>query len=233
MGFAHFAVSLTADLNTSFSELTQACDDLPPDPYCEVQNRFRRLQYFTALPWCDHVVARPVSHYQQDSAFNPDQQGRTRYFEPLADATAANALLAALIRFDLAQLPLLSERLVNPVDVGVHLVRMVVVSGKPAVSSPPHLHKDGEPFTFIHLIRRHQIRGGQTVVAEGRTPFSQVPGRVIDRFTLDRPLESVAVSDSHVFHGVEPIEVAPGHGTGFRDVLLIDFTPMKRDMAAD
>ncbi len=50
--------------------------------------------------------------------------------------------------------------------------------------------------------------------------------RPLVRLTLTESLDTVIVSDKDVYHQVEPIEVAPGESEGYRDVLLIDFTPM-------
>ena len=44
--------------------------------------------------------------------------------------------------------------------------------------------------------------------------------------TLTESLDTFAVSDKDGYHQVKPIEVASGHSEGYRDVLLIDFTPM-------
>ena len=74
-------------------------------------------------------------------------------------------------------------------------------------------------FTFIHLIERHGITGGESLVADNDK-------RPLVRMTLDDRLDTVTLSDKDVYHHVEPIEVAPGESEGYRDVLLIDFTPM-------
>lgn len=46
------------------------------------------------------------------------------------------------------------------------------------------------------------------------------------KITLTDCLDTVTVSDKDVYHQVEPVEVASGEPEGYRDVLLIDFTPM-------
>lgn len=53
-----------------------------------------------------------------------------------------------------------------PVDVGVHAIRYVPRPGFPVVPTPNQLHKDGESYTFIHLIRRRGITGGENLVAD-------------------------------------------------------------------
>jgi hypothetical protein len=41
-----------------------------------------------------------------------------------------------------------------------------------------------------------------------------------------KPLDSIGIVDDLVWHQVKPVHV-DGHGkVGFRDVILIDFTPM-------
>jgi hypothetical protein len=105
------------------------------------------------------------------------------------------------------------------VDVGVHAIRCVARPGLPGISSPNRLHKDGEPFTFVHLIGRHGITGGKNLVTDNAK-------QLLVSLTLTERLDTVAVSDKDGYHQVKPIEVAPGHSEGYRDVLLIDFTPM-------
>jgi hypothetical protein len=108
------------------------------------------------------------------------------------------------------------------------MIRMVAFPGKPSVPSPSVPHQDGEPFTFIHLINRRGIVGGNSEV------YHNVPvngfssrGDLIENFTLENSLDTFAVWDKGVFHHVTPVVVADGHDEGVRDVLIIDFTPLE------
>ncbi len=148
-----------------------------------------------------------------------------RKFEDLESDTIHNPFLLALIDFDFMNTPFSAEDSSYPIDVGVHLIRLEASPGQPGTSSPDCLHKDGEPFTFIHLIRRFQAEGGRSVVADNDK-------KILTAVTLSRRLETIAVSDRDVYHQVEKIETPRGADRGFRDVLLVDFTPMKPALVA-
>ena len=73
-----------------------------------------------------------------------------------------------------------------------------------AVSSPDVLHQDGEPFTFVHLVRRDNAVGATTAVAipdvAGKKPEDVDPATIHTQFELLQPLESYGVLASKVAH---------------------------------
>ncbi len=211
------------DLLPALSDLEAAYERLPLDRYCSQRNRRRRHSRFVLLPWEPHISHRPMSAYFQKRDLNPDHGGMVRKFEDLEPDTVHSPFLLALLDFDFMSAPFSAEDLSCPFDVGVHLVRVEASPGMPGTSSPDCLHKDGEPFTFIHLIRRFQVVGGKNIIADNDKKF-------LAEVTLSHRLETIAVSDRDVYHQVEKIETQPGAARGFRDVLLIDFTPMKPDL---
>ncbi len=210
---------ISPDLKRDLDSLRKDYEELPLDQYCETGNRYRRHSRFVLLPWLNLIEARPIEHYVQDRELNPTDGGVVRTFERLSPETESNAFLREMILFDFFNATFNESILSTPVDVGVHAIRYVARPGFPGVSSPNMLHKDGEPFTFIHLIERHGVTGGGSLVTDNdKQPLAKV--------TLTDCLDTVAVSDEDVYHQVDPVEVAPGESEGYRDVLLIDFTPM-------
>ncbi len=208
------------DLLPALGALEEAYERLPLDRYCLEQNRRRRHSRFIFLPWEPHISHRPKSAYFQERELNPDHGGIVRRFEGLEPDIARNPFLIALIDFDFRSTPFPDEDLSFPFDVGVHLIRTEASPGLPGTSSPNCLHKDGEPFTFIHLIKRFQVEGGRNIVTDNDK-------NTLATVTLSHRLETIAVSDKDVYHQVEQTETSHGAARGFRDVLLIDFTPMK------
>ncbi len=207
-------------LQRELSLLRQDYEALPPDQYCESRNRYRRHSRYVLLPWLNLLEPRPISQYIQGRELNPTDGGVIRTFERLSKTMEANAFLREMILFDFFNTTFDKEDQSTPVDVGVHAIRNVARPGLPGVSSPNMLHKDGEPFTFIHLIERRGITGGESLVTDNDK-------RPLVRTTLTDCLDTVIVSDKDVYHQVKPVEVAPGESEGYRDVLLIDFTPMR------
>ncbi|QDU02419.1 hypothetical protein V6x_21220 [Gimesia chilikensis] len=221
--FPGAAIETPGELNDEAVALLKEFDQLPPDPFAQQTLRHRRLGYFLALPWKGEIVPRPGSSYAQSAYHNPEDGGNQRTFESLTPAIASNGFLQALIRFDLRQIPFGAPNFPQAVDVGVHMVRMVATHDHPGISSPNCLHKDGEPYTFIHLIQREGVEGGESVVADNDR-------RELFRKTLTDALDTVVVDDRAVYHQITPITSNSAVRGGFRDVLLIDFTPLVREL---
>ncbi len=213
-------LTVPAALAEPLEALVEAYEYLPEDPYSETGCRFRRHQRFVLTPRPLTVIPTDISNYAQSVLLNSEDGGSVREFEPLPDDLATNSFLQALIRYDFEHSPFASVRSSNlAYDVGLHLVRMRARQGQPAVASPNKLHKDGEWVTWIHLVSRKGIKGGESVVANNDK-------EVLIRATLARRLDTVAVWDDAVFHHVDSVEVAEGEDEGHRDVLIVDFTPM-------
>jgi len=223
-GFCHLP---SPDLNLSRGELSnlQAIqrhfDSLAQDVYNRDANRFRQIRRYTLLPYVDFLAPRLIaaSAYLQALNFNPEAGGQVRNFEAIPDKIANNPLLHALILRDFALSTFNKEELAGPIDVGVHFIRMRAEKEKPGISVPDCLHKDGEPFTFIHLVNRVNVTGGENVVADNNK-------RIILETTLEEPLDTIGVVDSKVYHQAKRVLVKTGETSGYRDVILIDFTPM-------
>lgn len=207
--------------------LTDQCRDLPLDPRARNGERRRRHGRYLLLPWMDVLVFRPVTTYYQDAAVNTEDGGVSREFAGLTPAMQRNEFLHELIRFDFAQLPLTSAELTQPWDVGCHFIEMCARCGRPGLASPDRPHKDGEPFTYIHLLRRENITGGASAIyANAEVNGKLVPGKLLFEDTLDGMMDTLLAKDDAVFHQVKRIDVIDGLDAGSRLVLLIDFSPM-------
>ena len=221
-GYACFMgpdLSMSPHLKRELDSFCSAYEGMPADKYCKSGNRFRRLSRFVLLPWLGLIEPRPVTQYLQDLDLNPQDGGMVRNFERLTDAMEANEFLREMILFDFHHTTFSESARSMPMDVGVHTIRHVARPGLPGIASPDQLHKDGEPYTFVHLIGRNYVTGGESLVADNAK-------RVLVTTSLRDRLDTVAVSDKDVYHAVTPVEVVAGETEGYRDVLLIDFTPM-------
>jgi hypothetical protein len=213
-------ILMSQSLNQSLGELIAACQYLPTDSYCEKKNRFRRHSRFTYLPWADRLLLSPPIAYQQTTTLNPNANGVARRFASLTPQIAKNRFLHQLIRADFAVLPFDPADLLYPIDCGVHVIRMEARQDVDGTSSPDCLHKDGEPFTYVHLLQREDVFGGESVIADNNK-------NILFEDTLSDPLDSIVVCDESVYHQVRRVKVSQGKQMGFRTALLIDFTPMK------
>lgn len=193
---------------------------LPLDPYSVEQTRFRRHSRLILFPWEKKLLRWPKNNYFQDAVVNKDAGGVVREFEPLTATMLENEFLQQIIFADFDQLPFEVADLQQPFDVGIHLIKTVPRAGQPAVASPNRLHKDTEPFTFIHLLARENIGGGENIVVNNEKEPLFIA-------TLTHVLDTLVVKDDAVFHHVMPVNLLNDQAPGFRTVLLIDFTPMR------
>lgn len=207
-------------LTKSLDTLVRAYDQLPRDPYSQDANRYRCHQRFVLVPHPFTVIPTEISNYTQSIRLNSEDGGTIRKFAPLPDGLAENSFLRMLIRHDFMHSPfadVVSNNLTY--DVGLHLIRLHPRADRSAKSSPDRLHKDGEWVTWIHLISRRNVRGGENLVTDNDK-------QVLARVTLEQRLDTIAVWDDMVYHHVSAVEVAEGQDEGHRDILLVDFTPM-------
>jgi len=232
---SHKDIRLSQDLQLALACLGSTFDDAPNDG----SSRRRFYSRYIVGPYAtvETLDLRPYSSsfmssdYQQASDLNPEQYGALRTYAPLPASVWSNAVTREMVFFDLNLFPLsefwLNARR-NPVSVGIHMIRMIAFPGKPSVPSPSVPHQDGEPFTFIHLINRRGVIGGDSEVYRN-APVNgfNTRGELIAEFTLGNCLDTLAVWDRDVFHHVTPVAVAAGQAEGVRDVLIIDFTPLE------
>lgn len=206
---------------SSITQLQAAVRDLPVDPYSGNGTRRRRHSRFVYLPWTGLLVAQPSSPYFQDSLLNPVDGGVQRRFEALSVNVSTNQLLVELVRLDFSLTPFPGPVNSSPVDVGVHLIAYQPEPDCASDATPDSLHKDGEPFTFVHLILRTGVEGGETIITTNDMT-------TVAEFTLVNTLDTFAVRDDAVFHRACQVRAVHGYSHRVRAVLIIDFTPFVR-----
>ncbi|HSR23281.1 MAG TPA: 2OG-Fe dioxygenase family protein [Candidatus Eisenbacteria bacterium] len=218
--------------------LQAAVDRLPADPYAPAANRHRRYSNGVLLPWSRQIQWMPTregahgpysEYYQGD--YNSEYLSMTRRFVPFEDEVLHDPFLSEIIWNDFDLTFWDEAQLIRPFVVGVHLVRLLVSRpGDQAISSPNHLHQDGEPFTFVHLLVRENAVGCTTAVAEpgcvGKKPEDVDAAIIHTQFELRQPLESYGVCDPKVAHYVSALHRGPEDRPAVRAALLTDFTPL-------
>lgn len=222
---SHDKFSVPVELAPELNKLVEEFNDLPLDPYSADCIRRRRYGRFVYLPWAGSITEQVISPYLQPSSYNITHGDLERHFAGLTAHVVSNEFFLQLIRldFELSAFPESAQRL--PIDVGVHMVAYEPTRAVPAVAAPNRLHRDGEPYTFVHLMRRNGVEGGENVVANN---VEQEIGGCILRERLD----TFAVRDDAVLHTLKEVRLASQSSSGVRAVLIIDFTAFKRDLAA-
>jgi hypothetical protein len=213
-------IHISARLRPSLQSFLSECVDLPADKYCSEGTRKRRHTRLILFPWEQQLLHWPKNSYFQDTAINQDAAGVAREFAPLTETMLGNEFLRRLILTDFNQTPFAAADLQLPFDVGLHVIKTIPRPGLAAVASPNCLHKDTEPFTFIHLLERENIVGGENIITDN----AKEPLFIA---TLKELMDTIVVKDDAVYHHVMPINLVNPNAPGFRTVLLIDFTPMR------
>lgn len=178
--------------------------------------RFRRYSALTLDSADADFELHPHGPYEQSTAVNPLNGGLKREFDPVEPGFLASPVLQRLLRF-LATAYDQVEGVEAPWVVRLHPYRIradVEAVGKPA---PEGLHRDGVDFVLTLMLRRHNIRGGESCVA---TPARDV----VWRRTLTHTLDLAVCNDREVLHGVTDIERVDPTRRAWRDVLVVAFS---------
>lgn len=237
-GYARYDLMQQLDyegMEEDFGALLTYFESLPTDEYAKGLNRYRRYSRALVLPasgkleWLPTITknGEEFSAYFQGK-FNPEHAGSYREFACIDKEIQANKLLEKIILFDYHETFWKEEDRIMPIHVGVHFVKLYVENAdEQAVSSPNCFHQDGEPFTFAHLVKRQNVKGGTNAIglpsAAGKNFDTVAEEEVTEVFEITNPLESYGVEDSAVSHYVSPVEKGDGDEPGVRSVILIDY----------
>jgi hypothetical protein len=241
-GFCRFDLgeaNSRAEFDGILPRLQKAVEHLPQDPYANSPTRYRRYSAAIVLPWCRRLEwlpnfgtpEEPYTEYYQTERFNPEFPQVYRKFEPLTDELKTDPALERLVWHDFDLTFWTERQLARPFVAGFHLVKLTVNgAGGRAPSSPDHLHQDGEPFTFVHLVTRENAVGARNVIAvpdcNGSQPEKVAKSDILAEFELLTPLESYGVYDQAVSHYVSALTRGSAAGPAVRAAVLIDFTPL-------
>ena len=223
----HFALvpahkfSFSSSLSKSRKHFSHEWDRLKLDPYMADggRYRFRRYGLFNLSIITGRLNCIPDASFYQDININPLNGGKLRKFASLTKDSVENPFLQELMLFDLAQLTSTTSVKVDWL-IGVHQIRIIAMPGASGNPTPEGVHRDDETYTVQHLIKRHNIDGGVN--------YFHGSEREPERYPI--VLKQLNYFDSYYFdhtlwHNVSPITLNMHGSEGYRDVLLIDFTP--------
>jgi len=219
-GFAFVHAHAMRGLLEGFGPLTDwpsfaaSWNDLGQDTYMADGGRYRKRRHaaFRVRPggW-DRLPAQP--HYQSRD-YNALNGGIARWFEPVWPEIAGGASMTAILRCCSALFGALTPQ--PSWFVEMHQFRIEARVGEAGRPTPEGMHRDGVDHVLVLLIRRHNVRSGETSVHD-------LTGRTLGSFTLTEPLDAALVEDRRVMHGVTPVEPVDPALVGHRDVLVVTF----------
>ena len=223
----HFALvpahkfSFSSSLSKSRKHFSHEWDRLKLDPYMADggRYRFRRYGLFNLSIITGRLNCIPDASFYQDININPLNGGKPRKFASLTKDSVENPFLQELMLFDLAQLTSTTSVKVDWL-IGVHQIRIIAMPRASGNPTPEGVHRDDETYTVQHLIKRHNIDGGVNYFYGSEREPERYP----------TVLKQLNYFDSYYFdhtlwHSVSPITLNMHGSEGYRDVLLIDFTP--------
>jgi hypothetical protein len=192
--------------------------DLALDDYMADGGRYRRRRYACFTMAGTGAVREPHQPHFQTVAYNRLNGGIERWFAPVNDAVAENAVLTRLLA--LLSATFATAAGVSTADaawhVEMHQFRIEARPGALGRPTPEGTHRDGVDWVAVTLVGRSNVHGGVTSVSSpAREPLGS--------FTLDTPLDTVTLDDRRVYHGVTPVELVDPSQPGWRDVLVLTF----------
>jgi hypothetical protein len=218
-GFTRQPLAFDMAVAQALAQLSYAAWQLPRDQYYTGGDRFRSLNRFRAEIRADGVCIERGDDrepYVQLAAYNPVLPGTRREYQALPDAVADTPGIRQLMAFHLVNMPLSTPGTCYAVN--MHVIRFAASPGRPADTSPPGLHKDGEKYLATQLLARCGAEGGEVVITDNER-------RELDRFTLRELGECYVFDDDAIWHMLTPVCTAGGSRFGYRDTLAFDFLP--------
>jgi hypothetical protein len=185
---------------------------LPRDQYLRDGGRYRSRRHacFVQDLGSTLTLAAHRAHWQPTS-YNALHGGLERWFEPIASEVVKAPVWTQLV----ASIGSLFAQ-VRPVErwfIEAHQFRIDTAGGigRP---TPEGAHRDGVDFVALMLVRRRNVRGGETRVFDANGPSGV-------RFTMEEPWSLLLMDDARVIHETTPIQ--PDGEGGVRDTLVLTY----------
>lgn len=186
-------------------------DRLPDDTHLRDGGRYRRRRHACFVVDGDDVRQAPHRAHWQPVEYNALHGGFERWFEPVEPALAGDALWTRLLRVAAARASAL--RGARPWYVEAHPFRIDASAGigRP---TPEGAHRDGVDLVVVVLVRRVNVKGGETRVFDADGPQGL-------RFTLVEPWSVLWLDDARMIHETTPVQPIEPGAPAYRDTLVL------------
>jgi hypothetical protein len=198
--------SSSDELNT----LAVDWEDMPKDEHLRDGGRYRRRRHSSFIFENNQLVQTPHRAHWQPLDYNALHGGMERWFEPVLYQTVCKSSWAKII-LALAKTSnqLRGEEMRWCIEAHQFRIDTTDGIGRP---TPEGAHRDGVDFVGVFMIKRVNIKGGETRVFDAQSPLGE-------RFTLTQPWSLLLLDDARVIHESTPIQ--PLGSSGYRDTLVI------------
>lgn len=198
---------------SQLSALDEWWASLPRDQYLRDGGHYRSRRHSCFVQ--DFAPASflqaPHRAHWQPTSYNALHGGLERWFEPIEPGVVKTSVWTQLLT-SIGSI----FRQIRPVDrwfIEAHQFRIDTDSGigRP---TPEGAHRDGVDFVALLLVRRRNVRGGETRVFDANGPSGV-------RFTMQEPWSLLLMDDERVIHETTPIQ--PDGEGGVRDTLVLTY----------
>jgi hypothetical protein len=185
---------------------------LPRDQYLRDGGHYRSRRHACFIQHVGGTLTlAPHRAHWQPTSYNALHGGLERWFEPITPEVVKAPVWTQLV----ASIGSLFAQ-IHPVErwfVEAHQFRIDTAGGigRP---TPEGAHRDGVDFVALMLVRRRNVRGGETRVFDANGPSGV-------RFTMEEPWSLLLMDDARVIHETTPIQ--PDGEGGVRDTLVLTY----------
>jgi len=202
---------------TDWNAFARHWDDLLLDEYMRGGGtyRYRRYSQLELSVPTGEMTLLPHQPYEQSAMINTLNGGFKRHFDPVEQSFLDNPFFVGLMRW-------MGENYTaacghDTWNIKLHPYRIIATEGA-GEPSPEGLHRDGVDYICSFMIRKCNVRGGETTITDADRNEKC-------RFTLEMPGDIMIGDDHATMHGVSPIEIIEAKKpVAYRDVLVVAFT---------
>lgn len=212
---------VVAPEDADWQSLKQSWDGLAVDRYMSGGEtyRLRRFGRYLYARMADLLVDLEHAPFYQSLDYNPLHGGVHRLFEPLAPQTRANPVLRRLIRFHVQQCGRMYPQ-IHDWLLYVHQIRILGDGDAVGQPTPEGMHQDGHQVVAQVLVSRENVCGAESTICDAN-------GAPLHTDVLHHEFDTIVVNDREVWHGVTPLQRVDPRLPAYRDMLLIDFNPVR------
>ena len=212
---------LTGESIESWDAFAESWDELGADQYMADGGSYRRRRHAVFSLRRGVLLRREHQPHFQSRDYNPLNGGVQRWFEPIGAAVGASTLLRDLVAACGRLIAELESDAGIVHRVEVHQFRIEPHADEEGFPTPEGMHRDGVGWVCVILIKRLNVSGGATSVAD-------MTGKEIEALMLADALDMVFLDDRCLTHAVAPIRRMDPRRPGFRDALVITFVAQQR-----
>jgi len=195
---------------------------MPEDPHLFKGEGERRRRYgrFLIEPATGTLKIFKHDSFFQEKKFDQLYGDIHREFAPMTAEDFENDFFQMLVFDGFQCLPIPKRIEKKPFEISAHMIRIEAAPGNPmGRPAPEGIHRDGYHFGSIHLMRRENVKGAVNHIYD-------LQKNLIDKRTLEEPMDSIFFDDAAIFHGVSPFEQSNPAERATRDMLILLYQPL-------